>query len=368
VKYFRETGALAAAILLAAGSSGCRREAQPASTANAVIGVAVATAHTGALRDVVSAPGTIVPSASSDWSVVSGEPAQVAELPKKEGDAVHTGDLLVRFDVPAVAQQLAAHELSVSEASARLDRAKAESARLENLFAQGLMARNTFENSKSAVGSAETALSQAQAELQLVQLEAERTSVRARFPGVVLKVWHAVGDSVSGLQNDPVLRVVDPSHLQATLQLPIGELARVNPGQIATVRALADSVDRPATVAEKRGVTDAGAPTGEVRVAFMQPPDLPLDSPVSVEIVLDQRSDALIVPLAAIQRHDTGELSVMVVGDDRRAHQRAVRVGLVTRDAAEIVSGLTAGERVIVSSLDGISDGTEVAVGDKQEK
>jgi RND family efflux transporter MFP subunit len=327
--------------------------------------VTVAAARTATLRDLAVGPGTIVPAVAGDYTVTAPAPGKVAELHVKEGDAVKAGDVLVRFDVAAWTQQLDAREQAMAEASAQVERSRTEAARLEDLFNRGLMPRNSLEAARGTVGSAEAALNQARTEVDLARLEQSRSEIKARFAGTVQKVWHAEGDFVSGEVTDPVLRVVDPTRIQAAVQLPPAQLARVTPGQAATIRAVADGLDHPATVAQKQAVLDAMAPTGEVRVAFAEPtpPVLPLDSPVSVEIVLDQRSGVLVIPAAAVQHGEAGQsVFVMVAGDDGRAHHREIRTGLVTKDEAQIMAGLTAGERVIVAGTGDVAEGTPIVV------
>jgi multidrug efflux pump subunit AcrA (membrane-fusion protein) len=81
---------------------------------------------------------------------------------------------------------------------------------------------------------------------------------------------------------------------------------------------------------------------------------------VSVEILLDQRANALVVPTAALLRDDLSPF-VMIVGDDGRAHRRDVRTGLVTDTLVEIVSGLDAGTRVVVGGVGDVTEGSLVA-------
>jgi multidrug efflux pump subunit AcrA (membrane-fusion protein) len=97
-----------------------------------------------------------------------------------------------------------------------------------------------------------------------------------------------------------------------------------------------------------------------VRLAFAGPSTLAPNAPVSVEIILDQRANALVVPTAALLRDDLSAY-VMVAGDDGRAHRRDVRPGLITETLAEIVSGLEAGTRVIVAGARDVTEGTAVA-------
>src|SRR5262245_47375802 len=98
------TALLAMAFVAACGGSD---EADTAA-ANGPVSVSVQDARTETLRDVFVASGIVVPSASTDWSVTASEPARIAELPKNEGDAVETGDVLVRLEIPTLNDEIAA--------------------------------------------------------------------------------------------------------------------------------------------------------------------------------------------------------------------------------------------------------------------
>ena len=69
----------------------------------------------------------------------------------------------------------------------------------------------------------------------------------------------------------------------------------------------------------------------------------------------------LVVPATGIRRDDLGQF-VVVVGDDNLARRRDVRVGLVGRDLAQVVTGLETGERIITSDLSDIGELTPVFV------
>jgi multidrug efflux system membrane fusion protein len=53
---------------------------------------------------------------------------------------------------------------------------------------------------------------------------------------------------------------------------------------------------------------------------------------------------------------------VMIAGADGLAHRRDVRLGLVTKALTEIVSGVTAGDRVIVAGLKDVTDGAPIVI------
>ncbi len=185
---------------------------------------------------MVSADGTIVPSAIGDFTVYAPEAATIAELPKKENDTVVAGDVLVRFDIASVSQLMATKQLAVLDATNTFNRAKVEADRQSRMFDQGLTPRVTFDASKGPLTAAQSALNDANTDLDAAKIIADHATVKARFAGTVIKVWHAVGDSVSGTNADPVLRVVDATHVQAALEVPAADAARLIPGMPATVQ------------------------------------------------------------------------------------------------------------------------------------
>jgi RND family efflux transporter MFP subunit len=347
------------AIAVLAATAACHRSTDAADAGEPPpIAVTTAAARLQTLRDVVSAPGLVVPSGAADLTVYAPEAAQIVELPKKEQDEVAVGDVLVRFEIPSLTQETAAMQLELQTATARLDRAKAELARQEALDARGLTPRRTLDASRFDAAAAESAVAQAKGRFDAAQSNQERATIRARFPGTVMRVWHAVGDLVQPTPDDPVIRVADPTQIQISVQVPITPLARVTPGQTATV--MSDAGPAAATVTNIIGATKPSALTGDVRLTFAQPVTLAVDAPVNVEILLGERPNALTVPTGAVAHDDLGTY-VMIAGDDRRAHRRDVRAGLVTPVFTQIVDGLAPGDRVIVGHLADVVDGSAIA-------
>ena len=175
-------------------------------------------------------------------------PALVTEIGKKEGEAVAVGDVLARFDVASITQELNARELDVAEATSRLNRATEQMDKQSGLFDRGLTPRNVMEAAKAELTSAQFALSQATAGREAARAHQDIAVVRARQPGVVSKIFHAAGEMVSGSQNDPVMRVVESDESSSHRPGTRGAVGRVGPGQIATISMVGSLAGEPATV------------------------------------------------------------------------------------------------------------------------
>jgi len=340
--------------------TGCSRQAPPEAPP-APIAVKVRAARAETLRDVLSAPGTVVPAPAADLMVVAPEACQVAELPQPEGAVVKAGDVLVRYDIGSVVADMTEKQHDVDEATVRLDAAKADLQKQRGLFAQALVPKNTVDAAASAVTAAEATLAHAQALLKSSSTLAGRSVVRAPFAGVVLKRFHAEGEAVRPSADDPVLRFVDPSRIQIAVRVTAGQVIRINPGQDATVTDVTQGLSAAATVVARPLVTDQTATSAEIRVALKEPLTLALDAVVQTEVTLEVREGVIAVPTAAVQRADATPY-VMIAGSDGRAHRHDVQVGLVAGALTEILSGVAAGDQIIIGPLEQISEGTAIEI------
>ena len=202
--------------------------------------VGVVEATTQPIRDAVTVAGQVVPASGTDWTIYATEPAMIAELPKGLGETVSAGDLLVRFEVGAHAQNFAVRQAALSDATARADAARAELLRLTPLFERGIVPRNDVETARAELASADAARATAEAYLEEARLLRDAGRITARFSGVVAEVWHAPGEFTSGAETDPVLRVIDPTRLEIQIDMPSAQALRVrdsHPAQVLTVTA-----------------------------------------------------------------------------------------------------------------------------------
>ena len=356
--------ALFAALLTA--TIACSRKAGEETVAGETIAVTVQPVRTGSLRDTVSVSGNVVPAAVADFIVTADQPAEIAELPKNEGDVVKTGDLLVRLDIASITNAVATQQLELGEATTKLEAAKKDEARIEALVGQGLAARNKLEAARTTRLAAEAAVTQIRARFDATKSQESGAVIRARFPGIVIKRWHGPGETVAGGEGDPILRVIDPARLQVAIQVPLAQAERINQGQPATIQT-GTGIEQ-AVVSMKSAATSEAATTVEVRLNLAAPatpapatPTLPLDSIVQAEIVLEELQDVLLIPATAVQRDDKGPF-VWLASETGQAVKRQIRVGLSATGSTQVLSGLVAGDQVIVTGIALLTEGVAVTI------
>jgi membrane fusion protein (multidrug efflux system) len=215
------------------------------------------------------------------------------------------------------------------------------------------------EDADRQLADAQAALEQANASRSAASTVATRSVVRATFDGLVAKRYHNPGDVVEASFSDPVLRVIDPRRLEVVASIPLADASRVvmgAPGRLSGVPADTHArlkvVSRPAAV-------DPGTASVPVRLAFESPASFPAGTPVQLDIDAERHDGVVLVPLPAIVRE--GEETAVFVARDGKAERRAVKTGLSDTERVEILSGITAGEQVIVDGQAGLPDGSAIA-------
>jgi len=353
----RTIGVLGVTALLLTGA--CAKPAVEEVETTAAAPVKAIAVTPALLEGVVAASGIVTAAPGADWVITAPEPARIVEMPKGEGDRVNTGDLLVRFEIPARTTEVAQRKAEVAQARARVDNAQASVKRLTTLFEHGVAAQKELEDARRDLAEAQAALVQAEAGTETAAVLAARSVVRARFPGVVAKRAHNPGDMVEATSADLILRVIDPSKLQVVAAVAIPDLVRVQVGRPARVLVPGAEAAEAGKVLTRPAAVEPTGVSADVRIAFNAGTKLAAGTPVRVEIVAEQHPNALAVPVEAII-HEDEDAFVMIAGADNKAHKRKVTIGLTTPKLAEITGGLKGGEAVIVQGQQGLPDGAAI--------
>ena len=351
--------ALCLAVALAALSACTRsapREAEPESS----VPVIVEPVRLGTIRSTISATGVVGTLPGADFAVLAPEPARIAEITKSVGDAVKSGEVLVRFEFPSLRAQQTVNSAAVKAADSRLRQAQLAQQRIRSLMASGAASQREMDDADQEVALAEGELAVARASMRASESLGQNATIRAPFNGTVAERLHNPGDLVGPADKDPILRLIDPKQIQVTATVEAGDITRFAVG--ATARAVAEGkaisellrvVSRPSP--------EAGATTVPITLSFDAPTEVAPGTQVGLEIDAEQRSNVPLVPTFAVLR-DGGSSPVVIVAVGNRAQRRAVVTGLEDSENIEIRSGLKAGELIITQGHSDLRDGTPISV------
>lgn len=225
------------------------------------------------------------------------------------------------------------------------------------LVARVQEAANRPDGSESLLAA--SALEQARASLRMAEARRDTGTIEAPLAGTLIARNVERGDVV---QPGRALMVLSPAGpTQLVVQIDEKNLAALQPGLKAL--ASADAYPNQRFAAELVYINPAVDPQrGSVEVKFkvpQAPPYLRQDMTVSVDILVAQRSNAMLLPLDALRYTAAGAPWVMkVVGG--RAFRQPVNIGVRGTGRAEILSGLETSDQVLSASATGVSEGQRV--------
>jgi RND family efflux transporter MFP subunit len=322
-------------------------------------------------------------------TVSSKVTGKVLEVFVEEGKPVHKGQVLARLDdsqmraALAVAEaQLATARRGAAEDEARLNEAQLTLARREQLVKEQVISKAELDSARAEVDSLKARIAVAEQQIKVSEslVNQRRTDladmeVRAPFDGVAISKDAQPGEMISpvsaggGFTRTGVATIVDMTSLEIEVDVNESYINRVRSGM--PIEAVLDAYPDwriPAHVIATIPSADRQKATVKVRIGFEQldPRILP-DMGVKVSF-LNERPAAesaaskarILVPTTAVRKVD-GRTIVFVMRDDR-IERRAVSVGTVTGDQTEVVSGVSAGERVVVEGPQTLKDGDKVKV------
>jgi len=292
----------------------------------------------------------------------------VVALPLREGDRAEAGDVLVRLDDRAQRAEFESARTAVEAAVAQADEAcltaalaEKELLRSENLHSKGISSdqnldvlRTDRDRTRAGCVAARAAIEQAGARVGSAEVQLAFTTLRAPFSGVIAELSTEVGEYITpsppGLPIPPVIDLLDPASMYVSAPIDEIDSERVQVGQ--SVRVTVDS--RPDVTFD--ATVERIAPyvldvleqnrTVEVEVQLDDPESaagvLPGTS-ADVEIILDSREDTLRIPASAV-----AEGGGVLVLKDGVLEEETVTIGLRNWRFAEVLDGLSPGDRVVI--------------------
>lgn len=290
-------------------------------------------------------------------AIASQVAGAVVSLTVQAGDSVRAGQVLVRLDARAAAQNTAASQAQVQAARAALDVASREVERQRKLYEKKYISQSALERAEAQFRATSAQVKAQVAQASAAGIESGFYVVKAPYAGIVSEVPVQLGDMA--MPGRPLLTMYDPSALRVTASVPQSAVARIASGQPVRVElpgmpAAQQWLTRPNL--QVLPVIDAGTHSAQVRVDL--PAGLKSLAPgmfARVWLATSAATDGaaaktgrLFVPATAVVRR--AEMTGLYVLDAKgRPLLRQVRLGRTTNGAVEVLSGLAAGERVALN-------------------
>jgi RND family efflux transporter MFP subunit len=310
------------------------------------------------------------------------------------GDHVHQGQVLAVLEIPELVAEVDEAKASVHHAEEEILRAQSDVSRAEadnvalhanavrlvntDKARPGLIAQQELDDatakdraSQAQVDAARSSLAAAKQQLAVAKANQQHYSalsdysrITAPYDGVVTWRFSDTGALVqAGTSNTsglPIVTVAEIDVLRLRIPVPESLTSKVRIGDSADVHVQATGEHFTGKVTRFTDSLDPSTRTMQVEIDVPNPnyhlqPGMYADVRLSANSV----SNALTVPIEAIQRTDN-KTSVLMVDAQNRVQSREVQVGVESSNNVEILAGLSEGDRVIVGNLGSYQPGEVV--------
>ncbi|THF47583.1 efflux RND transporter periplasmic adaptor subunit [Allorhizobium terrae] len=352
-----------------------------------------ATVKRGNIEQTVLATGIFKPSRLvAVGAQVSG---RITAVHVKIGDTIKKNDLVAEID--SVTQQNNLRTSKAALANVKAQKAEAQAtlvnARLTLERQQSLLANNS--GKQADVDSAQAALDQTKAQIDALDaqiIEAEvavetaqanlgYTRITAPMDGTVLAIVNQQGQTVNATQSAPTIVILGQlDKMIVRAEISEADVVRVKPGQPVYFNILGDPSRRfnavlqsiepaPASITSDSSVTSSSSTTSSASTsAIYYNGVFPVDNTdgyfrtymtAEVHIVLGQAKDVLVISSSALPNATkTGKVTLRVANAADEISTKTVEIGLNDGTNAEIKSGLSEGDRVVIGDSSTATDGS----------
>jgi len=271
---------------------------------------------------------------------VTGKIDQMLVVP---GQQVKAGELLAQLDAREIQARL-------DQAIAVRQQAEADLKRIGSLVEQKIIAQADFDSAQSKSRVANGAVVEAETLLSY-------TKVTAPFAGVISRKYADVGDLAT--PGKALLDMEDSTALRLEADVPEAVVGKLTLGDKLPVRVSALEKELEGVVSEIAPAADSGSRTFLVKLDLPTQPGLRAGQFGRVAMPVGETA-ALRVPVSAVVQR--GQMEIVFVVSDNKAQLRLVKTGKRIGDEVELVSGVEAGEKIVVEGAAGLMDGQPLQI------
>jgi RND family efflux transporter MFP subunit len=381
------------AALLALGLSSCNGGSNVKASAEQAVTVGVTSVVKKTVSRQITLSSELVPFQEID--VYAKESGYVQKLDVDYGTHVKAGQTMATLEIPELQAQMQQDQAEIKNAIDQVSRADHELkrydaqynalhlqyTRLNGVFetqpgivaqqevddAQGkdLAAASQVDAGKAALEAAQSQLAAAKAKLAHDETLFDYSRITAPFAGVVTERYANLGTLVqagtsSSTQAMPIVRLSQDDLFRLVIPIPESYVRYIRVGDPVNVHVPSLNRTFPGKVARFSVDVRADTRTMHTEVDVPNPERVMMPGLYAeAEVGLDQKDNVPTVPLQAVS-HQGNKTSVFVVNRDGELEERTVELGLQTTTDAEVLSGLSEGEQVVVSDRSGLKPSQKV--------
>jgi len=339
----------------------------------------------GNVESTVLATGTLKPSRLV--AVGSQASGRITSLKVAVGDTVKAGDLIALIDsttqdnaLKTARAALANVQAQRNERVAELENANLTLARQQAIYEKQAGSRADLQTAEAEVKvvtaqieALDAQITEAEVAVETAQADVGYTRISAPMDGTVLAIVNQEGRTVNATQSAPtIVALGDLTRMTVRAEISEADITRVEAGQkvrfnvigdrarsydatLAAIEPAPESIVDDSSVATSSTASSSSSSSSSSAIYYIGVFDIPNDDgrfrtymSAEVNIILGSAADVLTIPSSALPETAATGAAQVRVEKDGRIETRQVEIGLNNKITAEVRSGLSEGERVVI--------------------
>lgn len=312
-------------------------------------------------------PGRVSPSRQSQ--VRPQVDGVITERLFEEGAYVEKGQQLYQIDEARYMAQLNSAKADLKSVQANLKTLEAKARRYDDLVAQNAVSKQEYDDVIAQKEQAQAAISVAEAAVDVAKVNMGYTKVYAPISGRISRSYVTEGTLVTTNQSQQLATItqLDPVYIDMqesgasilTLRQSMRKQGSMDV-ELTVDEVTGKRYDQTGSVKFSEVTVDESTGSVTLRAEMPNPDGVLLPGLFVKGHVITGRENALLVPQRATTRQTDGSLSVYVVNQNNEVEGRTLEIGKIYRDQYVVLSGVSEGEKVIVTGYQKVKPGAKV--------
>jgi RND family efflux transporter MFP subunit len=275
-------------------------------------------------------------------------PGVLTSVRVNRGDRVSKGQILATIDASVLDQ-------SIMELRSSLDLAKTVYQKQKNLWDQKIGTEIQFLTAKNNKESLEN-------KLATLQQQRDQYNIKAPISGTVDEVNPKAGEAVA--PGVGVIRVVNPSGTKIVAEVSESYASKIRKGDEAMVFFPDMNKEMPATVRVVSTAINPNSRAFTIELGLKNASELNLNPNMIAVVKINDYSkeNAIVVPVNVIQKDESSNFVYVASkeGKGEVARRKKITTGMVYKDKAEVVQGVSANDKIITAGYQDLNEGQPI--------
>ncbi|MBU4484451.1 efflux RND transporter periplasmic adaptor subunit [bacterium] len=297
--------------------------------------------------------------AQDEFSIKCESSCKISNLYIKEGVRVSKDDILIQLSEDEINNEIELARARLREAEALLDKNEYYQRNKDRLLEEGVIDQEQYDNLDTDISTNQGAIKEHQGTISDMERQLDNLVIRSPMTGVVTELSALTNDAFS--KGDVMLKITNADPIACLFNVPADKVQNLSLGMPLNITIETTGSKVKTDISYIAPNVDPDKNTVLVQSSIPNPNNIyKSDMKITAEITLGEGKKSLLIPSSALM-HDGGEIFVYVV-QRGTANKTPVKFERRHGNLAEISSGLSEDDIVVVKGNKNLKDGTKVDI------